>query len=115
MKKFLVGFVFVATLSVLSTGCGDVDVTLGATLCEDMCERQAAVACGSFNRTTCERSCRDLYDQRPQCEAQLTTAIRCGISSGYTCERGLVRTVGCEAEGQAMITCVSSGARASSR
>lgn len=115
MKKLLLGSLFVASLSMLSTGCGDIEVPLSTTLCEDMCEAQSRAACGSFNPTTCVRACRSIYQQAPQCEAQLDTALRCGIAAGYTCSGSLVRVRGCEAEGSAMTACLANSQRAATR
>ena len=114
MKKLLLGSLFVGALSMLSTGCGDIEVPLSATLCEDMCEAQSRAACGSFNATTCQRSCRAIYQQAPRCEAQLDAALRCGIASGYTCSGSLTRVRGCETEGRAMMSCLDAAAGSAS-
>lgn len=111
MKKLLLTSLFVATLSALSTGCGDIEVPLSTTLCEDACEAQARAACGGTSRATCERACRAVYQGAPSCEAQIDRALRCAVATGYVCSGSLARVNGCVPEGAAMMTCLDAAAR----
>lgn len=111
MKKLLLTSLFVATLSALSTGCGDIEVPLSATLCEDACEAQSRASCGGQSRTTCERACRAVYQGAPSCEAQIDRALRCAVAAGYVCSGSLARVNGCEPEGAAMMSCLDAASR----